>query len=316
MPAFRDVPVLDAFNPETSPAWPRPHLNGTVAVFDLAAFMDNDKDDIAFVIIRTVECSEASVMMARANGALRWTEAIYMKSKISKIAFQQTATCYFQTPPEEKKDNYPFTHTQTSSDLNKPLYEQNQLNPADLFLFHHHRSLAAYAVQHLESKSHIDALLDYMRNQYSKEFTDADNHFARGQVTRACILYLFKPNDLILSGTYGRPAAFVLQEWPKLSSDGWVTLNCWSFQTDGSGFARKQSVLKIPPIELTDTDIQKLVAYPLRFASPKLREMIRTRGEKQWKLRNATQITYKGWNVKRDQFFVSRKKILCAHTFH
>lgn len=302
MPAFRDVPVLDALDPKTTYIVSRPHLNGTVPVFDLAAFMDNDEDDIAFVVIRTVECSEASVMMARANGSLHWTEAIYMKSKISKTALRQTATCYFQTPPN---DHYVFSNRQTSSDLKKSLYDQNQISPAKLFLFHHDHSLAAYAVEHPETKDHINALLDYMRNKYNKQFTDAENHFARGQVTRACLLYLFKPNDLILSGTYGRPAAFVLQEWPKLSSDGWVTLNCWSFQTDGSGFARKQSMLKIPPIELTETDIQKLVAYPLRFASPKLREMIRIRGEKQWKLRNATQIAYKGWNVTRDQFFVS-----------
>ena len=312
MPAFYDAPVLPPGETRAEPLSPRSHLNGTLPVFDVAAFMDNEEDDIPFVIIRNVECSEVSVMMARANGVLRWSEDIYIKSKILKMAFQQIATCYFQAPLEDDNDNYNFRYLKTSPDQNQPLYKQNQLNPANLFLFHHHRLLAAYGVQHPESKSHINALLDYMHTQYSKEFTDAENHFAKGQVNRASILYLFKPNDLILSGTYGRPAAFVLQEWPKLSSDGWVTLTCWSFQADGSGFARKQSLLRIPPMESTDMDMQKLVAYPLRFAPPTLQDMIRTRGEKQWKLRNPTQITYKGWNVKRDQFFVSRKKISCV----
>ncbi|KAL9046326.1 MAG: hypothetical protein Q9214_000814 [Letrouitia sp. 1 TL-2023] len=34
-----------------------------------------------------------------------------------------------------------------------------------------------------------------------------------------------------------------------------------------------------------------------------MRELIRSHGEKYWKLRTATQVNYQGWNVARDQFF-------------
>lgn len=302
MPAFSDAPVLS----EPHESWPgsstRLHLNGTIPVFDLAAFMEDDTDDMAFVAIRTVECSEASVLMVQAGHTLRWTEAIYTKSKISKNAMQQIATCYFLPVPS------------TSTGDTKESFERNRIAPADLFLFHHRHLLRTYALEHSESTQHVDALFEYVDNRYGIEFAEAENLFARGLITQAHILYLFKPNELVISGTYGKPVAFVLQDWPELDKDGWLTLECWSFQTDGSGFARKRSTLSIPPIESKTTKIQNLHAYPLRFATPELRELVRSRGEKQWGLRSATQITYKGWNVKGDQFFVSTMRILFART--
>lgn len=314
--AFRDAPILntllDSGNPVLLPGYStRSHLNGTIPVFDLETFMENDTDDFAFVAIRTVECSEASVLMATAGHPLRWTEAIYTKSKISKNAMQQIATCYF-LPISLPRQISPGP-LKSAGDTTTP-FERNRIAPADLFLFHHRHLLRTYALEHSESKQHIDGLFKYVDNRYGTEFAEADSLFARGVVTQVYILYLFKPNELVISGTYGRPVAFVLQEWPKLGSDGWLTLSCWSFQTDGSGFARKRSILSIPPLEPKTTKIQDLIVYPLRFATPELQELIRSRGEKQWKLRTATQVTYKGWNVKGDQFFVSTMHISFIRT--
>lgn len=307
VPAFYDAPVLDAplnsEDPHCSAPW---HLNGRDPVLDLQALMENDTDDIAFLIMRTVECSQASILTARASGPLRWTEAIYMKSKISKIVMHQVATCYFQPIPQET-NNINNKHGSKSPSDATASFRQNRLDPADLFLFHHRHSLRDYAIEHYDSKQHIDALFQYMDTQYAKTFAAADNLFASGLVDEAHVLYLFRPNQIVISGTYGKPAAFVLQEWPKLSRDSWVTLVCWSFQADGSGFARKQSILSILPIGPNSMKIQDLAAYPLQFATPELQTLIRDRGVKQWELRTTTQITYKGWNVAKDQFFVSSK---------
>ena len=283
-------------------------------MLDLQALMENETDDVAFVVIRTVECSEASILMARADGSLRWTEAIYMKSKISKHVMRHIATCYFQPAPP-KRDNLGLPSPAKSSNGSIASFEQNRVDPADLFVFHHRQLLRTYLSAHKESKKHIQALLKYIETRCSKKFAEADDLFARGLVTQAHILYLLRPNEIIISGTYGKPAAFVLQEWPVLSIDGWVTLYCWSFQTDGSGFARKRSVLSILPIGSTTKKIQDLVAYPLHYATAEVREFIRSRGKKQWELRTSTQITYKGWNVAKDQFFVSLKSIMFIFTF-
>ncbi|KAL8629316.1 hypothetical protein Q9189_004965 [Teloschistes chrysophthalmus] len=303
---FRDAPgVTEATELPKKMGIPRAHLSGTKPVVDMQAFMENDKDGIAFVAIRTVQCSEASVLMARTDGSLRWTEAIYTKSKLLKRAMQKVATCHFQ----------PVTGTKEES------FERNRIVPADLFLFHHRDLLRNHAIEQPETKQHIEALLRYADKRFGIEFVEADSLFAGDLVDQEHLLQLFKPNELVTSGTYDKHTAFVLQDWPVMDSSGWVTLTCWSFQTDGRGFARKQSKLSIFPIEAKTMAIRNLAAYPLKFATKELQELIRRRGEKYWDHRNAKQITYKGWNVARDQFFpdarfmIDHKMYLKMHEF-
>jgi hypothetical protein len=313
VPAFRDTPFPDAlFDPDEQDSLEGvSHLNGTIPIFDLNAFMENDTDGTAFVIMRTVECSEASILMARAGVPLRWTEDIYTKSKISKDALRDIATCYYRPLSNSNQFHPSLTSVETPQ-----TFEQYQVTPVNLFLFHHRRSLENYILENPESKPHIDALLKYISYCFGLEFAEAESLFARGLVSPAQVLKLYKPNELIVSGTYGRPAAFVVQEWPKYNEEGWVILTCWSFQTDGTGFARKQSIISIPPIESETEMIQTLIAYPFRFASLEVQESIRSHGRKQWDLRFTSQITYKGSNVKKDQFFVSPRTMSYASTFH
>ena len=258
-----------------------------IPVFDIEDVIAEVTNVTHFVIVRTIECSEASILVARAGGPLRWTEDICMKSPISKNILQNIASCYFQSGA----------------------LSDNQIVPAELFLFHHRNALEDYAAKHPDSKQLIAGLLDYTKHRFGSDFADADSLFSKGLVTQKFVLHLFKPNEFVVSWTYGSPAAFVLQQWPETNLDGSVTLQCWSFQTDGSGFARKKSILSVPPIGPKSANIKDLIAYPLRFAAPKLCEMIRSRGEKHWKHRNSTLITYKGWNVPRDQFFVGSAEV-------
>ena len=266
--------------------------------------MNDETDDMAFVVIRVVECSEASVLMARAGVPLRWTEDVYMKSRVSKDVLQRIATCHFQPAPNPEK--YPYGFSPPSPPPSS--FNHNWITPLNLFFFHHRHLLEKHVAQHPETKDHINGLLQYMEIRCHVDFEVADNLFSLGLVTQAHILKLFRPNELVVSGICGRPAAFVIQDWPELSSDGWVTITCWSFQTDGSRFSRKKTVLSIPPLERETMEIQALPAYPLQFAAPEIRKSIQAHGEKQWELRRTTQITYKGWTVKQDQYYVSAKQ--------
>jgi len=307
IPAFRDRPVPDAHLHSGLMTAPtnakRSHLNGTIPILDLEGFMENDTDGVAFVVIRTVECTQASVLMARAGGSMRWTEAIYAKSKISKDALHEVATSYFGPSPEDPYSSITPASVHPDVVQDTPVFDRNRLIHAELFLFAHRHVLGSYGLKHPDSKRHVDALIQYANEKYGREFANAEELFASNAVTSDHVLKLFRPNDIVVSGTHGRPAAFVVQEWPRLAEEGWVTLTCWSFQPDGTGFARKRTVISIPPLEPKATKIPSLVAYPISFASSELRNLIRDRGFKHWDLRNATQVTYKGWNVGHDQFF-------------
>lgn len=304
-PAFLDPPISTGprLAEDSDPQYS--HLNGTAPLLDLEGFMEDDLDEVAFVVIRTVECSPTAVMMVRAGIPLRWTEQIYTKSKALKSLLHEIASCYFQPVPDTNpKSIYPgYPYNQPNSPNSK--FDHQQISPPDLFLFHHRSLLLDYPLKHPEYKVHADSLLQYMEAHHGTDFVEADQLFARGEVSQAHILKLFKPNDLVVSGTCGRPAAFVIQEWPKSDSSGWVTLVCWSFQTEGPGFTRKRSVLSIPPIETEVVRINTLPAYPLQFSTPEVKEYIQRNGKLQWELRIATQITYRGRNVKGDQSFVS-----------
>jgi len=185
IPAFRLAPIASIASALPSPDKRlRAHLNGKVAVFDLEAFMEDDTDDVAFVVIRTVECSEASVTMASAGGPLRWTEDIYMKSKVSKYAMQQIAKCQFQPSPGDKPNSYPLQASTTTAVHTTIPFIQTRIDPADLFFFHHRQLLRMYALEYPESKPHIDDLLDYVDNRYGVEFAEAERSFELGLVTQ------------------------------------------------------------------------------------------------------------------------------------
>ena len=197
-----------------------------------------------------------------------------------------------------------------TSSKERELWEDNQIDPDNLFLFHHRGLLRSYAEQHSECTLHLNALLEYTENRFGTEFAEVDRLCEQGLVTQGYISYLFKPNDLVVSGILGKPAAFVLQEWPEgseLTTNGRIILGCWSFQTDGSGFARRATDLSvsIPHLGSDTMKINHLTAYPLRFASPELQNIIQGQGQKHWELRTATQVTYKGWDIENDQYFVS-----------
>ena len=298
---FRDVPITEKHKSS------RPHFNGKIPIYDLNSFMENGNDGIAFVIIRLLECSGHSVLMAQDSSLVQWTESIYIKSDILKSALQRVATCYYQTPIGESTG--PAGPTPGSvwnfDPAPQSLFEQNRITPSDLFLYHHRHLLRSLGLEHSEFQQHVECLVGYTEAQHGAGFTYAENLFAHGLVDQVHIRFLFKPNDILLAGTYGQPAAFILQEWPKVGNDNWITLLCWSFQTDGSGFARKQTTLSIGPLGPKMQDIRSLVAYPLRFATPEVRGSILARGHKHWQLRTPTQITYKGWNVRKDQYYVS-----------
>ena len=115
MPAFRDAPVPDALEGTTdqSGSVKRAHLNGKVPIFDLQTYMDDETGDSAFVVVRTVECSSASILMARASVPILWTEKVFAKSRVSKNVLQKTAKCHFQPTLEQVHSPFEGTYGKT-----------------------------------------------------------------------------------------------------------------------------------------------------------------------------------------------------------
>jgi hypothetical protein len=289
-------------------------LNGNVPIFDLEAFLNDEIDDTAFVVVKTIECSSASISMTHSNIPLRSTEKVYVKSRLSKVALRRIAKCHFQSESKREHTSHkcPCKETQ-SAEAPHPCVE---IAPLKLFLFHHHSIMKRYVEEHPFAKDHISALLQFSEARYGKEFEEAEAEFERDRVvSQEHILKLYRPNDLVVGEIHGHPAAFVVHDWPQVDQRNWITLSCWFFQTDGFGFARKLTSLLIPPISANSKALSTLVAFPLRLASDEIRKTLQMNGKKQWSFRKATQVAYKGWDVKCDQYYVSRKSEHQSHNF-
>jgi hypothetical protein len=130
--------------------------------------------------------------------------------------------------------------------------------------------------------------------------------FARNKVNQEHLLKLYKPNDVVVAEIHGQPSAFVVHDRPQIGPRNCTTLNCWSFQTDGFGFARKLTVLSIPPVREDLAEVTSLAVYPLRFTSPPTLHKLQKNGRKQWDFRTISHVTYTGWNVEQDHYYVSK----------
>jgi hypothetical protein len=187
------------------------------------------------------------------------------------------------------------------------LHPYIEIAPLQLFLYHHHSTLKRYIQVHPREGDHLGGLLQYSETRFGKEFEEAEALIERsGLVSQEHILKLYRPNDLVVGELHGQPSAFVVHDWPWIDDRNWITLNCWSFETDGFGFTRKMTVFSIPPIETTTKAVSSLVAYPLRLARVETQEMIQLNGQKQWSFRKATPVMYKGWNVESNQYYVRK----------
>jgi hypothetical protein len=167
--------------------------------------------------------------------------------------------------------------------------------------------LSNYIEIHPRANDLVNGLLQYSESRFSEDFEEAETLLARNFVSQAHILKLYKPNDLVVSEMSGQPSAFVVHDWPQADENNCITLKCWSFQTDGPGFARKLTVFLIPPVAHKYQAVASLIVYPMRYAKPEIQEAIRINGQKHWGLRTMTHVMYKGWDVERDQHYVSER---------
>jgi hypothetical protein len=281
------------------------HLNGNVPIFDPETVLHERFNGPAFVVVRTIECSNASIQMARNGTSLRWTDKIYLKSRVSKDILQKIGMCHFQSHSQDG-DNLHDDSSMGTCSLGAS-YQYLEIAPLKLFLFHLRFVQPQYIEVHPTAQDLVDGLLQYSNSRYGRDFEEAETLLAQDLVSQTHILKLYKPNDLVVSEMSGQPSAFVVHDWPRVDENNRITLECWSFQTDGLGFARKLTVFCIPPIESEYQAVSSFVVYPIRYAKPEIQEAIRINGQKHWDLRTTTHVMYKGWDVERDQHYVSER---------
>ena len=152
---------------------------------------------------------------------------------------------------------------------------------------------------------------------YGNSYREADRLFRERLVTREHELTLYRPNDIVVTfdRDFGEPVAYAVRKWAALTDAGNFNLECWHWQMDGVGLARKQRQWMIPRIpEDTLCEIERLTLVPLQFINSDVSMKLALRGQKHWSLRNQSYISYEGWNKSKDQFYVNQPQ-MCIQAF-
>lgn len=230
-----------------------------------------------------------------------------MKSPALRTALSAVAGCYFNI--EDNDSKYEYTIPTSETEQSTSAFADKVLYAPHLFLYHHRSHLKRYAVEHASAVPHVDALLGYANYTYGYDYEEAEKLFSRGLVTRRHLAKLYMPNDLVFSRVHGQPAVQAILRWAKSTSNGSFEIKCWSWQADGGGFARKSLSLKLSPgTNEEEVEIKALPVVPLAYVAPELRVRLERRGRKHWSLRSQIYVSYRGWNVSSDQFYVSQSR--------
>ena len=280
-------------------------MEGERPIYDLNSCLTAE-DDVAFIIIREVYCSERALDLSQSGLGRIWYENLCIKSFALRSALNATATCYIYTT-QAQKDVQGGPYGERGSADNASLMAERELYVPHLFLYHHRSRLREYASKHSDALSHIKALLAYASYKYGDAYEEADALFSNGFVTRRHLKKLFAPNELVFTYTNGQPSAYAMQEWPETSVDKCFRLHCWSWRSDGAVFARKKCILDLhlPQLEDEEIEIKLLSVVPLTYIAPEIYSHLELRGRKHWSLRSQSYVSYKGWNVSHDQFYAS-----------
>lgn len=273
------------------------HVGGRAPIYDLEIYME-DNSDLAFIVLRHCKCPGRNPIR---------DEEIYVTSSTLRSALHAVARCYISTLP---KDELPKA-------IPPPLVKEQILRDPYLYIYHHRLLLQEYVDQNPEASVHVNSLLAYMSQMYGDSYREADRLFRERVVTREHELTLYVPNDIVVTfdRDLGELVAYAVQKWAAVEDVGNFKLDCWHWQMDGVGLARKQQKLVLPRIpEDTQCKIEALKVVPLQFINSDVITKLVLRGQKHWSLRNPSYISYKGWNKSKDQFYVNPPQ-LCIQGF-
>lgn len=158
----------------------------------------------------------------------------------------------------------------------------------------HSRHFLLIAAEDLSpgDQCHITTLWRYLDNDMIGEWTEAEDMFKEGIVSKQHWTKLFHPNELIVTMLYGEPRAFICKDNPEVSNDK-LYLECWSWEFDGQFFRRDLSFIIDWPGQSDVASIVDLSHYPLKFDTFDLANRLAKRGATFWSCRQRKYVSYR-----------------------
>lgn len=261
---------------------PSSHLSEANPVYDLENYFKYNPN-IAFVVIREHHCDGK-----HQSNPLPDTISIVSQSLLE--AMTKVATCSL-----DKVDYHAG-------------FPRPEMAAPYFFLYHHRRDLLRLAknLQPVNSRTsaEITTLLNYVNEAEGEGFREADQLLQQGNTNRRHYRKLFRPNEIVIFQNKNGLSACVPYKWPKPTQEG-LNIACWSWHLQGKWLQRRHEDLTLSLLTRDNIAIQDLTVYPLRYASPDVRDRLRSRGQKYWNMRHQTFVSYSGDDFLDEQHHVS-----------
>ncbi|KAF4501782.1 TOB3 (member of AAA-ATPase family) [Fusarium agapanthi] len=198
------------------------------------------------------------------------------------------------------------------------VYEMGSLQDPHLWWYHCRTSFKIEALSERRAQL-VELLVEWIESNFAPLYDQIDDQFKRGKVSSDSIEFLIRPGDTLVANKNGRYSGRVATTRPaphkqkKKSEDSDKDqekqgTHTWIVETRSYGYAGKffavdkELFIEFPPkyrggeINITDLNV-----IPLSYAKPKVKEILRQRGKRFWKLREKTLISYEGSDSDRIQ---------------
>ncbi|KAI1844018.1 hypothetical protein JX266_009884 [Neoarthrinium moseri] len=288
---FKDEPTL-----RKDPSSNRSIVTGEVPIKDIDLWLRN-RPQVSFVVVKEHDCVTQQMVLddhilARPGGGKKSCsrkERIRICSQVLDKALQDIS------------EYYPYRSN--SKEIEAPY----------VVLFHMRAALID-RVEHDEKYSSVlKPLVTFLSQQYASEYDAAEELFSQGLVTRYHASKLFRPNEIVLVRQEGKNEACVLTKIYSIESD--IKIEGWSWSYNGVLLRRRSwfaTASNIPDQEVT---INELEICPLRHAREQDVAIIRSRGIKFWEMRKQGLVSYTGWDVHGDRYYVDTRFMYDTATY-
>jgi hypothetical protein len=283
----------------------RGHFSGAKPVYDVEDFL-SQSGELGFLVFKDYQCATKHNITSRSNNQ----DTLASDSiSIVSIQLQELISRIAECPLVRANLRAPTNYYHSSTD---PVINEFEIPSPYNFFFHHRAQLLDEVRSHKPKDdvsthhSAITALLQYLEKDQGYVFREADKLFELGQTSVQHLQRLFRPNEVVIARFDNVHSAYVLRDWPSINQDSSWCLPCWSWGYDGSFFHRKDTNLTLHFRLGEVARITNLGVFPLRFAPEDLKNELIKRGKRFWDLRHKHYVSYNGWDIKREEFYVGR----------
>jgi hypothetical protein len=274
------------------------HLRGQQGIENITTYLDRNKN-VAFAILNSYDCfckggTDYQRMVGYRDGkVLGDSPAAKPGSTFIQLNMSLRQALYRIT--EEHKDRFPGMEGMLWSYCDEPFLP---------FYIHNKTFLELCGASDLDDFDRESTLMicNWFEENHRTVWNETDELLTRGKITPKHFDRLFRPGELIVEpepDTFGTTVASRVEPYTGKEDTSALAVERWIFS---GSFQRVNT-----PINLSvmfkrggeavtqadrEVDITDLRFYPLRFAKPGLRDQLIARGNRFWRSRKKTLISY------------------------